>query len=371
MSEPRPVGNNPLMQVLRAPADALRFSARQWEDLLWHARITRLSGRAWYLFEQSGMTDRVPEPIRRRLYSAFLEAEYHRRQLLWEIDRIHRAFYGSGRSFVVMKGGAYVALGLRAAIGRPVADVDIMVAPDAIAEAETMLLKHGWEAVIENAYDQGYYRRWMHEFPPLRHRVRETEMDLHRGILPLTSRLRTDAESLYRMAVVLDERGTRVFSAPDILLHCAVHLFHDGEIRGALRDLVDLDSLFREFGERPGFWAGLIPRAAELGLQRPLFYALRYAMCLLETPVPHDVLQAAEIGRPPAGVLAIMDWAVPAALVPPTSNGEALASSVAGFCLYIRSHWLRMPVGTLCKHLARKSLRRLWSNETGARDVAG
>ena len=96
------IKGNSLMQVLHAPANALRFDARQWEDLLWHARITRLSGRIWYLFEQSGMTDRVPEPIRRRLYSAFLEAEYHRRQLLWEIDRIHRAFYGSGRSFVVM-----------------------------------------------------------------------------------------------------------------------------------------------------------------------------------------------------------------------------------------------------------------------------
>ncbi len=109
MSEHSAVRNNPLMQVLRAPAVALQFNARQWEDLLWHARITRLSGRVWHLFEQSGMTDRVPEPMRRRFHSAFLEAEFHRRQLLWEIDRIHRAFHGSERSFVVMKGGAYVA----------------------------------------------------------------------------------------------------------------------------------------------------------------------------------------------------------------------------------------------------------------------
>jgi len=365
----RIVARNPLIQILRSPAAALRLNARQWEDLLWLARGTRLSGRVWYLLEQAGLADRVPGPVRRRLSSAFLAAEYHRRQLLWEVDRIHRAFHGSGHSFVVLKGGAYAAAGLRTAMGRPTADVDIMVPSEAIAEAERTLLGHGWEPVVADAYDQEYYRRWMHELPPLRHRVRETELDLHRGILPLTSRLRADAESLHRMSIVLDDRGTRVLSPPDMLLHCAVHLFHDGEIRGALRDLVDLDALFREFGERPGFWTALVPRGIELGLQRPLFYALRYTAYLLGTPVPQDTLDAADIGRPSAGILAFMDWAVPKALLPPLSPGEMLLSSGAGFCLYIRSHWLRMPLVSLSKHLARKFVRRLWSSETGIRDA--
>jgi hypothetical protein len=369
MNATREIARSLLLQVLRSPAAVLGFDARQWEELLCHARSTRLSGRIWFLLEQGGLADRIPPPARRRLSSAFLEAEHHRRQLFWEIDRIHRALRGAGFSFVVLKGGGYAAAGLRAAKGRPAADIDIMVPADAIAEAEKIFLKHGWDHVIEDSYDQRYYRHWMHELPPLRHRVRETELDIHRAIVPLSSRLRTNSESLFRMAVVLDERGTRVFSPPDMVLHCAVHLFHDGEIRGGLRDLVDIDALLREFGERPGFWATLMPRTIELGLQRPLFYAFRHATRLLGTPVPPEVLADALAGRPPAPVLVFMDLAIPRALIPPSSRGEAITSSLYGFFLYVRSHWLRMSFGPLSKHLARKSLRRFWPGEDRVRDV--
>ena len=48
-------------------------------------------------------------------------------------------------------------------------------------------------------------------------------------------------------------------------------------------------------------------RAAELELTRPLYYALRYAVRFLATPVPAGVLRAAEIGRPPLLLRGLMD----------------------------------------------------------------
>src|SRR3990167_2592673 len=50
----------------------------------------------------------------------------------------------------------------------------------------------------------------------------------------------------------------------------------------------------------------LAARASQLGLDRPLFYALRFTSRLLGTPVPGGSSGAAT-GRPPAPVLALMD----------------------------------------------------------------
>jgi hypothetical protein len=150
-----------------------------------------------------------------------------------------------------------------------------------------------------------------------------------------------------------------MLAPPDMVLHAAVHLFHDGEIAGSLRDLVDIDALLRDFGSRADFWPRLTARAAELGLRRPLFYALRYAALLLDTPVPAEAAAEAAGGSPSRIVLRLMDRLVPVALTPPATAAERGRFHMARFCLYVRSHWLRMPAGRLIAHLTRKSLRRL------------
>jgi hypothetical protein len=154
-----------------------------------------------------------------------------------------------------------------------------------------------------------------------------------------------------------------------MVLHGAVHLFHDGEIRGALRDLADIDALLCEFAKRPGFWPALVPRARELGLERPLFYALRYATRLLGTAVPTSIMAEVEAGRPFSPILFAMDWAVARAIVPPLSRAENRSTRFAGLLLYMRSHYLRMSVALLSRHLARKSLRRLWPGQSRMRDA--
>ena len=39
-----------------------------------------------------------------------------------------------------------------------------------------------------SAYDQRYYREWMHELPPLLHVRRQTALDVHHAIAPETAR---------------------------------------------------------------------------------------------------------------------------------------------------------------------------------------
>ena len=69
-----------------------------------------------------------------------------------------------------------------------------------------------------------------------------------------------------------------------MVLHSAMHLFYDGEFDHGLRDLVDIHRLLQRFGAEPAFWQALPGRARVLQLERPLFYALRYAAALLAQP---------------------------------------------------------------------------------------
>src|SRR3546814_8980596 len=61
---------------------------------------------------------------------------------------------------------------------------------------EAGLIAAGWEWVKPDHYDDQYYRRWMHELPPLIHKERDRMIDVHHTILPLTARQTPDAEAM-------------------------------------------------------------------------------------------------------------------------------------------------------------------------------
>jgi hypothetical protein len=142
-----------------------------------------------------------------------------------------------------------------------------------------------------------------------------------------------------------------------MVLHGAAHLFTE-EFLSALRQLADLHDLMAHFGREPGFWEDLLQRARRHGLERILYYLIRYACRVLDTPVPGAVRNAVEAWRPNLVVRLLMDAAVMSALRP-AALGEARAGQrVALWILYLRSHWLKMPLPLLARHAAVKAARR-------------
>jgi hypothetical protein len=348
-----------LLEALRDPDLTADRGARDWERLLHDARDTRLHARLAATVERRGLSDRVPDAARRHLRAYLAMSRAHDRTVRWEVDRIAVAVRDAGVPVLLLKGAAYLMSGLPVAAGRLSEDVDILVPRDRLGAVEAALTGHGWEAVKVDPYDQMYYRRWMHELPPLRHARRHSTVDVHHTILPETSRLRPDALELLRAALPLPGAPNVLVLRPsDMVLHGSAHLFHDGSIGGALRDLVDLDDLLRHFASEPSFWDELLDRARRLDLGRPLFYTLRYAARVLGTPVPAAALEAAAAFRPGRVALALMDRLVPAALLP--RDPDRPSGGFRRWLLYVRSHWLRMPPLLLARHLATKGLKRLF-----------
>lgn len=352
--------NTPLIvSLLLRPATAASLSPLDWELAIRQARAANLIARLAHVLEGSRQRDHVPADAAMHLLAADLVAERQRAMVDWEVRCIREAV-PPAVPVVLLKGAAYTLLGLEAGRGRLFSDVDILVPRERLAEVERALVEHGWTVAEMDAYDDEYYRRWMHELPPMRHERRGTHIDVHHAILPDTARVRVDNAALMQRTVpVPGHDGVLALDALGLLLHSASHLFHEGELDNGLRDLFDLDALARQVLASPPGLEQAGGRAASLGLQRPWFYAVRYTTMLLGTPIPLQAQRDAQPGRPPRAVLLVMDWCYRRALRPAHSTCRLPDTAVALFLLYVRSHWLRMPIHLLLPHLWRK-LWRQW-----------
>ena len=348
-----------LLRAVRSPEDLRELTNPQWDLLLRLLWKCRLIGRVALSCDAAGITGSLPPKAQQQFESALVLIDKQRQMVAWEANRVGWALQGLEVPVVLLKGAAYMLSGFDFQRGRLFADLDIMVPIGDLARVEELLKQRGWRFIKLNAYDERYYRVWSHELPPMRHFEREVELDVHHTILPLTSRLTPDREKLWERTQALPETPYRILAPEDMVLHSAVHLFHDGELADAVRDVLDLDGLLRLYSQQAGFWETLIRRAGELGLARPLFYALHYCERFLETPVPDHIMAGAEKNAPPSPVRLAMDTMVPRALFPQNPDKSSAATGLARWMLYTRAHWLRMPPSILLPHLARKGLRRV------------
>jgi hypothetical protein len=353
-----------LLDVLRAPQAMASLDLAGWELLLRQARAANLSATLGWLSEEAGLAERVPPGARRHLdWARTIEAR-HAQAVRFELREIQRALATFKMPLILLKGAAYMAAGLAAGRGRLFSDIDVLVPKDLLPDVEAALMLGGWAATHHDAYDQHYYREWMHELPPMVHIRRGNAIDVHHAILPETAPLRPDPGKLRAAAQpVPGLPGVATLAPADMVLHSAVHLFFDGEFDKGLRDLFDIHRLLREFDSRPGFWQDLPARARELDLARPLFYALRYCQRLLGTAVPQAVLDAVAPAAPNRALLWLMDQLFARALLPVHASCEDRFSGLARFALYVRGNWLRMPPLLLARHLFHKAFLSPRSSE--------
>ena len=329
----------PLAHALADPVSVLTLTTGDWTSLLAIARAERLDGSLAYRL--AGLP--LPGAVIRALEDARVRAVFDRTQALWEVEMARRTLAPLGIEPILLKGSAFAFAGLPAGLGRLVGDLDILVPRDRLDDAEAALLEAGFEWVKADEYSQAYYRRWMHELPPLVHRDRGSMIDVHHAILPLTARRTPDAEALIEASVEIAP-GVRVLSPADMVVHAVTHLLADGDLAGGLRNLWDIDRLLRLFSSAPDFWKQLDDRARLHEMRRPVSLALRLADRVFATPVEPRLAQydrardALFVRR----LLARDGWGRP---IRPFNR----------FGFYVRSHWMRMPPLMLARHLVTRA----------------
>jgi hypothetical protein len=350
------LSRNLLTRTLCTPDSITRFSMSEWDTLVRQARAAGLLARLSIRFRQLDLTTAIPGMVRWHFDAAETLADKQRIAVRWELQQLRTALSNLDSPLIILKGAAYVAANLPAADGRLFNDIDILVPRDRLSRAESSLMLAGWHATGLSEYDKRYYRRWMHEIPPMQHIQRDTVIDVHHAILPDTARYHPDSAKLRSRAVAVEGLpGIYVLAMEDRILHSATHLFHDGELPHGLRDLTDLDLLLRDAAAHHDFWPRLAARADELQLNRPLFYALRYLRHFLDTPIPEGVMASLNTAAPNRALLALMDSIFTRALAPNHDSCADTFTPAARFAAFVRAHWLRMPAHLLIPHLFHKA----------------
>lgn len=340
--------------LLRAAREPVELDDAGWDRLL---RLARMSGLHARVAARNIDNPQLSPRVRRHLLSASRMADFSKQMLLAELRSTHALCDGSF-PVLVLKGAAYLLQDRAAAQGRFVSDADLLVPRSHLRTMEERLRAAGWQSAALDPHDERYYRDWSHETPPLRYPGRFLELDLHHAITPVTGSLSFDPQPLFDASEAIPGTPLRALSPPDQVLHACLHCFHDGDFVLRVREVVDIDALLREFSAQAGFWDVLGARARALGLERPLWYGLRYAAAWMQLPVPPQ--QLAALPAPPALARASMDLLVPRAMLPTDpDHPPGPAARFAQTALLARYHWLRMPLRLLLPHLARKTWRRL------------
>ena len=333
-----------LARALADPGSVVEFDAEGWTALLTMARAEQLIGTLAMRLDGLPM----PDGVKAILADARAAAEHGRRAALWEAEMARRALFAVDCPVILLKGTAFVAAGLSAGQGRSIGDLDILVPRASLDAVEAALLAAGWEWVKPDPYDDVYYRRWMHELPPLSHPARDRMIDVHHTILPLTARITPNAAALIDEAWALGN-GLSVLSPENMVVHAAAHLLADGDLAGGLRNLWDIDRLCRQFSdEDPDFYLTVMEAGHRHGLWNEVGRALRLANQIFGTPVKayHSPITVKWDERPKdrwfrRRITARDGWGRP-------------TRPITGLAFYVRSHWLRMPPAMLARHLWTK-----------------
>ena len=325
-----------LLVVLRDPQQMAFLSLKQWDILLRYARQAGLLSRLAVELRDRNLMDEISTEVHPHIVSALAVCDRHERIIRWEFNRLQLALNEIEGPLVLLKGAAYLAAGLSISKGRIYSDIDLLVPAEQLSTAEELLNKAGWRPGALDPQDARYFRAWLHEIPPLKHRRRRTVLDVHHTILPRTDKLQVDPQELLAEASSTEHGRMRVLCPADMVLHSAAHLFRNGDFSHAARDLLDLDGMIRHFAQDPTFWTTLISRAELHNLQLPCFCGLRFAAKYFHTPLSDEVWQEMDRWQPGRWSLAIIDRLVDQALMPKNVDGPDSGRDRA---ISLLAHW--------------------------------
>lgn len=292
-SRPIPEMLSVLMDGLREPDRLESLSLRDWDRLVPLANYTELLPRLAEGIRRCGWWDRIPERLRQRLSHELQVTAFRDTCIRYELRHLQRILAPVCDRLVLLKGAAYLHAGFRWAAGRRTNDVDVLVPTSSISATESALRGGGYdtdEGLSEK--DDRYYRRWLHEIPPLKHQHRRIEVDVHFRLLPVADPLSFVVDGEIERSLAIPESCFRILDPTDRVLHVILNLARTGEFRRAIRDLWDLECMIggatsadksltqsHSIGdpvptrapESPAFdWNRLIERTESRRLQRPV-----------------------------------------------------------------------------------------------------
>jgi hypothetical protein len=232
----------------------------------------------------------VPESVLQGLREAFLINTARNTLLYEDLAAVVATLQQHGIRVAVLK-GAHLAGSVYRHIGlRTMADLDLLVAWDDLAETAALLRELGYasDASQDIKVQSGMNCHLKAFFKP-----RRPNIEVHWRIFDPAWPFKVDMTGITARLSPANLAGvqTQVLSPEDLLLHVCIHAAKDipTPFCQGLRPLVDLAATIRHHGHELN-WAQVQARAAEWCAGTAVYITLRLASDLLQAEVPRTVL---------------------------------------------------------------------------------
>jgi hypothetical protein len=338
------------------------YSSEQWEGLVRILRGADLLASFFYLLQRSDLIKQVPLFALKHLESARVYADRQAHQVRHEAETLDTLMSTSNVKPIFLKGAAYVLRDNINHFGRVMSDIDILVKSEELETVEALLKKNSWATNVLDDYDQQYYRNWAHELPPYRHVYRGTTLDVHFTLLPPISGIEIDKCILF--SEVQAVAGNKLVLSPNLLvLHCIIHLFFNEDFSKSFRDILDIHLLVEQLEASEGL-EKIRMLAVQMGFYKELYYALSIRDEIFHT----NCLQDNKFHCPSIPLITrfFIQYVVYRSVMPSHDLIFSYWNNFARFIMYIRGHFLKMPLRILIPHMLVKTKRLIVTSVMGA-----
>lgn len=279
-----------LIDVLRLPVQLLALDDKNLNQIATEARHLSLLGQLKTLCEHHEIWDDLPLFFQQPLISGFHSYEKQRQALLIEHHELHAQLHTILPSWRYLRGSAQQLSGVSLLQGRIKHNIDILVAEHSVDAVVEQLLNNGWRYKYITDYEETFYCRWSNQTTPLIHKARRTELAIHFHLLPKTLQHKLNELPLLHHHVSPPDIPFATLLAPEArVIHQAIMLCNQVHFKHGLRDLYDLYSQCRHFGQHPLFWHNLIQLHQLIGQDNSLHFSLRLCHDVFGLYIPDKV----------------------------------------------------------------------------------
>lgn len=345
-----------LTLLLKDISTSSSLSNKDWMEIIALGRQLGLLANLYVLLEEYELLAALPQNTLSHLRSAFLEVSRQQSSIRWHLEKLVKTNPGNLNS-VLLKGAAYIYKNKRNARGRVLSDIDLLVMKSELDNAEFWLFINGFVNSVSDEYDDFYYRQWMHELPPFVSMDGDLVLDLHHNILPITSERHIDASKIFEKAELVLP-NILVPCDEDLIVHSAVHLLQDSIFDRTLRDLYDLYCLMEDLSDLSKSELLVLKRSEELNLASDLSKVILLMKEVFARDLSFEENAFVEQHLTNNILWYIEKKCYVTMLYQPVLSDWRLRHSLASFCIFIKSHWIKMPLRLLFKHSLIKSYKR-------------
>jgi len=290
--EDRAIGADVLLRHLRRePANSLpALTETQWDAVVSEAIRQRVAPLAFRRIKAGPAHAVIPPPALQRLADYHLRSSFRNVLVLRQAASAAQLLATRGIPVIFLKGVHLAGWIYPEAALRSMADIDLMVPRERLADAEQIFVEAGFGPLPRPDFGERL-NRYAH-IAPLR-RKGSLDLEVHYSIERPTSPFRIDVAQLWERSrqAVLEETPVRLLSAEDLLLHLCLHAsYHHRYDRSPLKGLLDVAAVVTRH-EADLDWVALVGRARQWGATRFVYCTLRLAREVLDAPIPVPALE--------------------------------------------------------------------------------